>query len=140
MRPRIRTFWAIILVVMGSGAFPVTARSQPVAKANFVGDGSFSLPTAGDGALQRPRALGWAVTDEIHVADERGPVAVFTATGAFVRSYGAGTLKKVAALAIDRSGRAYVLDPDQKTVLVFDSTGQVVHRIGSPGSDAGQLD
>ena len=140
MKLRFRTRWGLFLLTLGSGAVPVTVQSQLVAKAEFVGDGSFTLPTTGEGALRRPRSLAWEGTNQIHVAVERGPVAVFSAGGAFVRSYGAGTLKEVASLAIDGDGRAYVLDPDQKIVFVFDSTGQVVHQIGSPGGRAGQLD
>ncbi|NJD19378.1 MAG: hypothetical protein FIA95_08880, partial [Gemmatimonadetes bacterium] len=45
----------------------------------------------------------------------------------------------IAGLAIDAAGRAYVLDPDGKTVLVFDGGGQVVHRIGAEGDGAGFL-
>ena len=140
MKLRFLTRSGLFLLALGCGVYPATVQSQLVAKAEFVGDGSFTLPTAGEGALRRPRSLAWEGTDQIHVADERGPVAVFTAGGAFVRSYGAGTLKEVASLAIDPAGRAYVLDPDQKVVFVFDSTGQVVHQIGSPGGSAGQLD
>ena len=140
MKLRFLNRLGFFLLALGSGAFPATAQAQLMAKAEFVGDGSFSLPTAGEGALRRPRSLAWEGNDQIHVADERGPVAVFTAEGAFVRSYGVGTLKKVASLAIDGAGQAYVLDPDQKIVFVFDSTGQVVHQIGSPGGRAGQLD
>ena len=140
MKLRFPTHWGLLLLALGSGAFPATARAQLVAKAEFVGDGSFSLPTSGEGAIERPRSLAWEGTDQIHVADERGTVVVFTAEGAFVRSYGAGTLKEVVALAIDGMGRSYILDPDQKVVFVFDSTGEVVHRIGSPGGQAGQLD
>ena len=140
MKLRFLNRLGFFLLALGSGAFPATAQAQLMAKAEFVGDGSFSLPTAGEGALRRPRSLAWEGNDQIHVADERGPVAVFTAEGAFVRNYGVGTLKKVASLAIDGAGRAYVLDPDQKIVFVFDSTGQVVHQIGSPGGRAGQLD
>ena len=126
------------LALLALLALPAPARAQ-VAKANFLADGSFALPTAGPGAMERPRALAWAPGNQIHVADERGTVSVFTATGTFVRAYGAPTVKKVAGLAVDRAGRAYVLDPEQKIVFVFDTAGQVVRRIGTPGSDAGQL-
>ena len=131
---------AALLIVALGGAVPAGALAQPVAKANFLAEGSFALPTSGEGVLQRPRALAWGGANQIHVADERGTVAVFGGAGAFVRAYGTGTLKKVAALAIDGAGRAYVLDPDQKTVFVFDSAGQVVRKIGFPGSAAGELD
>lgn len=131
---------------LGAGALaalllapPAPLRAQPVAKANFVAEGSFALPAAGDGGLQRPRAIAWGPGNRVHVADDRGTIVVFSANGVYQRTYGTG-LKKVVALAVDAAGRAYALDPDQKVVLVFDSTGTVVQKIGSPGGQAGQLD
>lgn len=115
------------------------ASGQPVSKASFLAEGSFTLPPAQGGALERPVAIAWTPSGEIHVADERGTVTVFDDAGRPVRTYGAEELKKIAALAADGAGRTYVLDPDGKTVLVFDGGGQVVHRIGEEGDDAGSL-
>ncbi len=67
-------------------------------------------------------------------------MVVLDGTGAFVRTYGAGVLRRTAGIVIDAEGRAYVLDPDQKSVFVFDPAGDVVYRIGTSGGDPGQLD
>lgn len=113
---------------------------QAVAKASFLDRGSFSLPSQGSGALDRPVAIAWAPSDQVHVADERGTISVFRADGTPVRSYGQDTLRRVAGLDVDAAGRAYVLDPEQRSVLVFDEGGNVLFRIGSRGRNAGQLD
>lgn len=140
MRARTRSLLSACLLAAGTTVLPGRAGAQPVPKATFLGGGSFSLPSSGPGALEHPETMAWAPGGWIHIAGEQGTVSVFDSTGGFVRSYGAGSLKKIAALAVDDRGRAYVLDPDAKTVVVFDSTGKVVHRIGSPGNKAGQLD
>jgi DNA-binding beta-propeller fold protein YncE/tetratricopeptide (TPR) repeat protein len=133
-----------VLLVLGAllaVARPFAAHAQPIAKANFLAEGSFALPATGEGALQRPRAIAWAPGNRIHIADERGSVSVYAATGAFQRAYGgAPTLKRIAGMAVDAAGRSYVLDPEQKMVFVFDSAGTVKHKIGAPGNQAGQLD
>ncbi len=126
------TALALVLLAGSAGA-------QPVSKVGFLAEGSFALPPSAAGSLERPVAIAWAPSGEIHVADERGTVAVFDPSGRPVRTYGAEGLEKIAALALDGAGRAYVLDPDKKTVLVFDAGGQVVHRIGGEGDVAGLL-
>lgn len=113
---------------------------QAVAKASFLDQGSFALPARGSGTLDRPVAIAWAPSDQVHVADERGTISVFRADGTPVRSYGQDELRRVAGLDVDAAGRAYVLDPEQRSVLVFDERGNVVFRIGSRGRNAGQLD
>ena len=123
-----------------AGEWGSPASAQPVAKASFLADGSFTLPEAGEGALERPWVLAWAPSGEIHVADERAGVGVFDASGAFVRSYGAGQFRRAQALDMDARGAAYLLDSDQKTVLVFDAAGELVHRLGRQGGRVGQLD
>lgn len=119
---------------------PARAGAQPVAKASFLSAGSFSLPVSGPGALAHPQAIAWAPSGLLHIADEGGTVAVYDSAGTYVRGYGGDVAEKIAGLAVDANGRAYVLDPDAKTVFVFDSTGAVEYRIGSEGNKAGQLD
>lgn len=113
--------------------------AQAMAKASFLDRGSFSLPPRG-GALDRPVAIAWAPSDQVHVADERGTISVFRADGTPVRSYGQDEVRRVAGLDVDAAGRAYVLDPEQRSVLVFDESGNVLFRIGSRGRNAGQLE
>ncbi len=132
-RPAVLLLIACMVLSTGSAA------AQPVSKASFLAEGSFALPAAEGGSLERPVAIAWAPSGEIHVADERGTVTVFDAGGQPLRTYTAEGLEKIAGLAVDGAGRSYVLDPDKKTVLVFDEGGQVVHRIGSQGDEAGFL-
>jgi DNA-binding beta-propeller fold protein YncE len=137
--PDARRVVALLLVMAGMGVLPGGATAQPVSKASFLAEGSFALPPSGPGALERPVAIAWAPSGEIHIADEKGTVTVFSASGQPVRTYGAEGLEKVGGLAVDGAGRSYVLDPDKKTVLVFDAGGQVIFRIGSEGDGAGFL-
>ena len=130
----------ILLGLAVAVALARPAGAQPVAKASFLVDGSFDLPRSGPGSLERPRSLSWAAPDHLHIADERGTVVVLEGTGAFVRTYGGGVLRRTAGIAVDDEGRSYVLDSDQKSVFVFDPAGEVAYRIGTSGSDAGQLD
>lgn len=130
----------LVAVALAAATFAEPAVGQPVAKASFIDQGSFSLPPRGSDGLDRPVAIGWAPSDEIHVGDERGTVFVFRADGSPVRSYGADVLRKVAGLAVDASGRAYVLDSEERTVVAFGGDGEVLFRIGSRGRNAGQLD
>ncbi len=132
---RLALFFLIVCIVLATRS----ATAQPVAKASFLAEGSFALPAPQGKSLERPVAIAWAPSGEIHVADERGTVTVFDAGGQPLRTYGVEGLEKIAGLAVDRAGRSYVLDPDKKTVLVFDEGGQVVHRIGSQGAEAGFL-
>ncbi|HSW28819.1 MAG TPA: 6-bladed beta-propeller [Longimicrobiales bacterium] len=133
------TFMSALLLVAGMMLATGSAAAQPVSKASFLAEGSFALPADGGGSLERPVAIAWAPSGEIHVADERGTVTVFDAGGRALRTYGVEGLEKIAGLAVDGAGRSYVLDPDKKTVLVFDEGGQVVHRIGAEGDEAGLL-
>ena len=60
------------------------------------------------------------------MADERGSVAVFNATGGFVRGFGSGTLKKVASLVVDRAGVSVLRDPySAKPYVLFYTTKRV---------------
>lgn len=138
---RVRGDGAVMAVMLLAGMVmaPPVLQAQPVSKASFLAEGSFTLPPAQGESLQRPTAIAWAPGGEIHVADERGTVTVFDAGGGLARTYGAEGLQKIAALAVDAAGRSYVLDPDSKTVLVFDDAGRVVHRIGAEGDAAGLL-
>ncbi len=140
MTSPIRIVSLVLLLAAHGATSPPHAPAQPIAKASFLAEGSWELPSTGAGALERPRSVAWATGDRIHVADERGTVAVFDAAGSLLRTYGDGSLKKVASLAVDAAGRAYVLDVDQKSVLVFDEDGNVIHRVGSGGGSAGRLD
>ncbi|MHB1193474.1 MAG: NHL repeat-containing protein [Longimicrobiales bacterium] len=133
------TFLSALLLIAGMMLATGSAAAQPVSRASFLAEGSFALPAAEAGSLERPVAIAWAPSGEIHVADERGTVTVFDAAGRALRTYGTEGLEKIAGLAVDGAGRSYVLDPDKKTVLVFDEGGQLAHRIGSEGDEAGLL-
>ena len=81
MRAGMRRLWVTCLLAAGASALPEGALAQPVAKVTFLPAGSFALPASGPGTMERPQAIAWSPSDEIHVADERGTVSVFEASG-----------------------------------------------------------
>lgn len=118
----------------------VPAQAQLTTKVTFVEEGSFTFPAKGQpGGVDRPIALGVAPDGALHVADERGQIFVFAATGSFRHAYGAGQLQKPVAVAFDDVGRSYVLDSERRRVAVFNAQGELHHAIGARGSRAGEL-
>ena len=114
--------------------------SAQTVKANFVSEGSFQLAARGQpGAPDRPLAMALGPDGSVHIADGRGAVHVYEASGAHVRIYGLNDLRRPEKLALDTAGQAFVLDTDQKQVIVFDLEGLVVRKIGASGG-SGQLD
>ncbi len=126
---------ALLASATGSRAF-----AQAVPKARFIAEGSFQLPAKGQaGASERPAALAVGPGGLLHVADERGSIFVFDSTGAFRGSYGPPQLRDPRALALTPEGEAYVLDADQKQVLVYAADGQGLRAIAGRGSQGGRL-
>ena len=120
-------------------AHVVSAAGQIVARATYVGDGSFDLPPAGRTSPQDPVAIAVAPDGALHIVDQRGQVMVFDRAGTPVRAYGAGSLGEPVAVAVDESGLAYVLDKRLKQVFVYDGSGEVQHVIGGSDRGASQL-
>ncbi len=101
-----------------------SAAGQIVARATYVGDGSFDLPPAGSTSPRDPAAIAVAPDGALHIVDQRGQVMVFDRSGTPMRSYGAGSLDEPVAVAFDELGRAYILDKRLKQVLVFNGRGE----------------
>ena len=89
------------------------------------------------GSLERPLAVAWAPSNQIHVGDERGTIAVFDSVGTPLRTYGSGSLEQVSALAVDADGRAYVLDGKGKRMSKSAGNGiDPLDMIAQYGADA----
>ncbi|MBI4539131.1 MAG: hypothetical protein HY704_06425 [Gemmatimonadetes bacterium] len=117
------------------------AASQVAQKATYLAAGSFELPSkGGEGSPETPSSIAAGAGGTIQVADERGLIFVYEATGAFIRSYGQPHLKRPIALAPDSGGVTYVLDAAAKQVLVFGADGSHLGGIGGAGRGAGRLD
>ena len=117
-----------------------SAAGQIAARASYVGDGSFDLPTSGPISLRDPAAIAVAASGALHVVDQAGQVVVFDRAGAPERVYGVGSLAEPVAVALDELGRAYVLDKDLKQVHVFDGGGERQLVIGGDNSGASEMD
>ena len=130
--------WAISVAFLFAGV--ASAAGQIVARSTYLGDGSFELPPAGPTSPREPSAIAVGPEGSIHIVDLRGQVMVFDPTGAPLRSYGSGLLRKAVGVAIDETGTAYVLDSDLKQVKVFDGEGGERYAIGGSGRGPAQLD
>ena len=117
-----------------------SAAGQIAARASYVGDGSFDLPTSGPMSPRDPVAIAVAPSGALHIVDQDGQVVVFDRTGAPARSYGTGRLRDPLAVAFDELGRAYVLDEGLKQVQVYNGSGEQQLVIGGNNQGASELD
>ncbi len=116
------------------------ARGQATPKATYIAEHSFELPAKGQpGGPDRPSAMAVGSDGTIHVADDRGLIIVFDASGAYQRAYGRGHIDRPIGVAIAANGEAYVLDANRNQIVVFAPSGQVLRRISSKGGRLGQL-
>ena len=116
-----------------------SAVGQIAARATYVADGSFDLPTAGPISPRDPVAIAVAPNGTLHVVDQDGQVVVFEADGTPDRAYGAGSLTEPLAIAFDELGRAYVLDKGLKQVQVYNGRGEQQLVIGGDNRGVSQL-
>jgi peptidylglycine monooxygenase len=58
------------------------------------------------------------------------PITVFDATGAFVREWGDGLILDGHGICIAPDDRVYIVDRDAHQIVVFDTSGRVMARIG----------
>ena len=116
-----------------------SAAGQIAARATYVGDGSFELPTAGRISPRDPVAIAVAPNGALHVVDGDGQVVVFGRDGAPDRTYGAGRLNEPLAIAFDELGRVYVLDKGLKQVQVYNERGEQQLVIGGDNRGVSQL-
>ena len=125
---------ALLLLSMASAAGQIAAR------ASYVGDGSFDLPTSGPLSPREPAAIGVAPSGALHIVDRDGQVVVFDRAGAPDRAYGSGRLERPIAIAFDELARAYVLDNGLKQVQVYNERGAQELVIGGDNQGASRLD
>ncbi len=130
--------WVVLLALISLPAGEVGAQVTPMA--NYIVEKSFQLPAKGQpGAPDRPTALAPGPDGRVHVADSRGQVFVYDASGTYRRSYGKGQLRRPVAVAVHRNGEAYVLDAGRSQVVVYAPGGQVLRTIGAKGTAGGSL-
>ena len=117
----------------------VSVSGQIAARATYVGDGSFDLPTSGPISPRDPVAIAVAPSGALHIVDRDGQVMVFDRDGAPERSYGVGRLNEPLAVAFDELGRAYVLDEGSRQVQVYNGSGEQQLVIGGDNQGASRL-
>lgn len=107
----------------------------------FVGDPGESLILGNHGVFDMPQGVASDGAGNIYVADTNADrIAVFTATGAFVTSYGASRetrvststarFKKPKGVALDAAGNLYVADTEDDRIVKLSTSGQVLFAIG----------
>ena len=86
-----------------------------------------------------PVAVAWdAAGSRVLVSDSVGAcVYVFDAGGTMIAKLGAGLLKRPAGIAVGADGRVYVADVGAHQVLLLDSAGAEITRLGERGTEPG---
>lgn len=89
----------------------------------------------------QPVACAWDPAGRLLVSDSAsGLIHAFGTRGEYLGALGNGVLRRPVGLAVQRgSGRLYVADASLHQVVVLDSRGKDVGRIGERGSSPGQF-
>jgi DNA-binding beta-propeller fold protein YncE len=91
---------------------------------------------------QKPTGFKWAEmssiaidrNDNVYIATRSDPpVQVYDASGKFIRSWGADTLKTVHHMKIDHDGNVWITDIGYHTVHKYDPQGKLLLTIGTKG-------
>lgn len=109
---------------------------------------SFGAPGRLAGELDFPTGLAVTPAGEIFVSDQRNErIQVFDLNGTFLRKFGGvvgmggttTTFGRVQGLVADAQGRIYLADSFRGVVVVVNAAGTILGKLGSFGSDPGQL-
>jgi sugar lactone lactonase YvrE/tetratricopeptide (TPR) repeat protein len=134
----IATWWgptALLAVVLWTPLF-----GQAVPKASYEANGSFQLPGKGQpGAPDKPIAMALGPGGTVHIADDKGLVFVFDASGVYQRTYGQAELDNPVAVEVTSENVAYVLDAGRKQIFVYGPGGQALRALSRSGAQGGQL-
>ncbi|MCA9293463.1 MAG: hypothetical protein KDA20_06595 [Phycisphaerales bacterium] len=91
------------------------------------------------GSFVLPVAVAVTTDGRVLVCDAgRGAVDAFAAHGEYLGALAAGAFQRPSGIAVD-ADRIVVADPGAQQVVVLSLAGEVVERIGSRGSGAGQF-
>lgn len=115
-----------------------TGNSAAVSVNVFVGDPAQLMILGNNDVFDMPHGVASDAAGHIYVADTNADrVAVYTATGTFVRAY--NHLSRPRGVAVDAVGNVYVADTDADRILKLSATGQIllsVHRFEKPSGIA----
>lgn len=115
------------------------------ALADLQGRGIIGRRGETDGLFNAPTAVAAGPDGTIYVVDTLNHrVQVLTATGEFVRTFGAagdapGYFSRPKAVAVDPQGNIHVVDALFDNVQVFNAAGQLLMAYGGPGNDPGRF-
>ena len=88
---------------------------------------------SGPGQFNWPTAVAISPDGDMYVTDYNHRVQVFSPDGVFQREFGKGQLKYPCDILITADGHVLVADSDNNRVVIFNTTGQVIHsfQVGS---------
>jgi len=100
----------------------------------------FGTKGSGNGQLDSPHGIN-THNDKLYVADtENGRISVFCISSqAFHSTFGEQQLKRPHDVAVDNQAQLLVVDYSLHYVFIFSPQGDLVKKIGGPGSQKGQL-
>jgi DNA-binding beta-propeller fold protein YncE len=108
--------------------------------------GSWGEPGAGPGRLSNITAMTATPDGKLVItrSDDDPMVQVFTPEGVFVRGFGAlangpGNFSSPTGVTVTPDGRIWVCDQVRQSLEIFDSSGEHLASLGSPGRHAGQF-
>jgi len=103
----------------------------------FDTNGVFLQIIGGEFQFRHPQGISVCSRGFLFVADQKHCVQVFTAKGLFVRKFGRtvpGQSDGPYGVTVDVNGNCVVADFWNHQIQIFNSTGQLVKKFGSPGT------
>lgn len=98
--------------------------------------GEFLRPIGGADLLSFPIGVAVDAQDNVFVVDchpENACVQVFDRAGKHIRTVGKALLQNPQMAALDAAGHLFVTDEGLHEIVIFDSRGNEVHRLGAAG-------
>ena len=93
---------------------------------------------SGPGQFNNPSAIAFSPDEDMYVADVYNHrIQVFNSDGVYQREFGRGQLKSPLDILITADGHVLVADSSSNCVVIFDTTGQLIHSFQVPSPPCG---
>ena len=87
---------------------------------------------SGPGQFTHPSAVAFSPDGDMYVADQNHRIQVFNSDGVYQREFGRGQVKSPLDILITADGHVLVADFGNKRVVIFNTTGQIIHSFQVP--------